>query len=658
MENGSGLTQNDYLFTVSYGKLSIKQTNLGSDAQGSGETFGQTSEVLKTSEVLVHEHFIYHYPMHDYPNLRCVYAKTPLFILSKLTKTMNIPPKLSIVATARNDNHGGHLLRRMQIFINGILALSHKYQLPVELILVEWNPPPDQPKLAQALSWPKQHDFCAVRIIEVPSAIHQRYKYAAKLPLYQMIAKNVGIRRAHGPFILATNIDILCSEELFAFLATGNLEKGKIYRVNRYDVHQDVPLEASIEEQLTYCQQHLIRINEKYGTSNLLTGEFHRTGYYPSVSLSDYLHTNACGDFQLMAREDWETVRGYAELDMYSFYLDSALAYLAYFLGITQVVLPDPMRTYHIEHDSGFKDEESQKLWDKLSSVQIPRIENFEALIVKIAQEHRSDMFNDDQWGLVSDSLPEQYLVTTTFPPVSTTMRPKTADLANLQEPFRHWFETFATASNCLYYRDQSPESLMTLVELVHHYQPTQIIELGTLSGVSLRTWLATNTVANIVAINFSFQSLYQSQQVLPVELARVTLLEQNILTTDFGQLWNPQDTVLLYIDAHDQPQVPIMEYVLRQAWSILPRGSVVVVDDLWYSPILLSKETAPPFLETTVLNDIDPLQCFEGYYAPYWEGGSFFGFAEMVPLMRWVNQQRVELHRKVGVKSVWFERN
>jgi hypothetical protein len=44
-------------------------TILGSDAQGSGETFGQTSEVFKTSEVLVYEHFIYHYPMHDYPIL-------------------------------------------------------------------------------------------------------------------------------------------------------------------------------------------------------------------------------------------------------------------------------------------------------------------------------------------------------------------------------------------------------------------------------------------------------------------------------------------------------------------------------------------------------------------------------------------------------------
>jgi len=39
-----------------------------------------------------------------------------------------------------------------------------------------------------------------------------------KLPLFQMIAKNVGIRRARGRFVLVTNIDILFSDAVIQFM--------------------------------------------------------------------------------------------------------------------------------------------------------------------------------------------------------------------------------------------------------------------------------------------------------------------------------------------------------------------------------------------------------------------------------------------------------
>ena len=48
--------------------------------------------------------------------------------------------------------------------------------------------------------------------------LHGCYAHAEALPLYQMIAKNVGPLRARGEFLLATNIDILFSDELMAFL--------------------------------------------------------------------------------------------------------------------------------------------------------------------------------------------------------------------------------------------------------------------------------------------------------------------------------------------------------------------------------------------------------------------------------------------------------
>lgn len=184
-------------------------------------------------------------------------------------------PYLSVVATSRNDDHGGTLLRRMQIFVDGLIAQCRRHHLAAELILVEWNPPANRPRLAQALRWPLDTGPCQVRVIEVPESIHRRFRHSRNLPLFQMIAKNVGIRRARGQFILATNIDILFSDELMAFIAAGKLERNRLYRIDRHDVMADVPHSADMDQQLDWCRTHLIRVNAREGTFRLTpTGEY------------------------------------------------------------------------------------------------------------------------------------------------------------------------------------------------------------------------------------------------------------------------------------------------------------------------------------------------------------------------------------------------
>jgi hypothetical protein len=187
-------------------------------------------------------------------------------MLMPTTVTATSEPYLSLVVATRNDDHGGNLLGRTQIFLDGWLTHARRYSIPSELIFVEWNPPADRPPLAEALRWPVDFGPCAVRIIEVPAELHQRYQHAAGLPLYQMIGKNVGIRRARGRFVLATNIDILFSNELAAFLGERRLEPNRMYRVDRYDAMSDVPPGAPLDRQLAYCGRHLIRVNRREGT--------------------------------------------------------------------------------------------------------------------------------------------------------------------------------------------------------------------------------------------------------------------------------------------------------------------------------------------------------------------------------------------------------
>lgn len=182
-------------------------------------------------------------------------------------------PYLSVVVTSRNDDHGSGMLRRMQTFVNCFINQCKRHQLAAELIFVEWNPPADRPRLAQALTWPEDLGPCAVRIIEVPPAIHQRFEHAEALPLFQMIAKNVGIRRARGQYVLATNIDILMSDELFELLVRRQLRPGRMYRIDRTDVMADVPVNAPVDEQLAYCETHRLRINAREGIYRLTPDE-------------------------------------------------------------------------------------------------------------------------------------------------------------------------------------------------------------------------------------------------------------------------------------------------------------------------------------------------------------------------------------------------
>ena len=116
-----------------------------------------------------------------------------------------VQPYLSIVVTTRNDNHGGDLLLRTQTFVNGLIHQCNKFDFFVELIVVEWNPPMGKPLLNEVLPQPMPTDKLCLRYIVVPNEIHRQYISNNSIPLFQMIAKNVGIRRAKGEYILCTN---------------------------------------------------------------------------------------------------------------------------------------------------------------------------------------------------------------------------------------------------------------------------------------------------------------------------------------------------------------------------------------------------------------------------------------------------------------------
>jgi len=352
-------------------------------------------------------------------------------------------PYISVVAASRNDDHGGDPLIRTQIFINCFARQCEKYCLPAELILVDWNPVEARPGLAGVLQLPPEASYCQARVITVPAELHHGFKYADRLAFFQMIAKNVGIRRARGKFILATNIDIIFSDELMRHIARQQLEPTKMLRVDRYDIHRDIPLEFSVDETLAYAWSHPVRANRRLGpkalVENLYGDEVFKRQIQPGSDAAslvagidvatvqgdwavlpqrdtgiDDLHSNACGDFTLLSREGWETIHGYAEFAAYSFNIDSFGLAAAHYGGFEETALLPPCVCFHIEHSlgSGWTPEGEQKLFARLQEKKIlnPEWEVLYPLVEAMRLGELPVALNGPSWGLAAFELPEEPL--------------------------------------------------------------------------------------------------------------------------------------------------------------------------------------------------------------------------------------------------------
>lgn len=330
-------------------------------------------------------------------------------------------PQLSIVATSRNDEHGGHLLARMQLFIRGLAEQAERCGLGVELIVVEWNPPADRPPLAEALDW-QAGAYFQPQVITVPREVHQTFPNADELPLFQMIAKNVGIRRSTAPFVLATNIDILFSNELFTFLQT-SLKVAAMYRVDRHDVLAELGgLQLPSPDEcraLPVLREHRIDgMRYPNGPPPAQAQPKASLGFKPALSeltrktaaawdrvVLPKLHTSGCGDFTLTSRETWSAMRGYPEWPIFSWHLDGVVLYQAYAGGVEMINLPPPLVAYHLEHGEGSGwTPESRRLWDRLDAAGIPYLSTpaYRSLARKLVRARGFQPVNGEDWGLAS----------------------------------------------------------------------------------------------------------------------------------------------------------------------------------------------------------------------------------------------------------------
>jgi hypothetical protein len=301
----------------------------------------------------------------------------------------------------------------MQWFVDGLAWNAERTGMETELVLVEWNPPPDRPGLAEILSWPSPGHPLRTRIITVPAEHHQRLVGDGGSPMMQMIAKNVGVRRAGGQMVLATNIDILLAPSLFDRCGDSYPPRSLV-RADRHDV--EFPFAKDVQtlpEALRFCEAHVVRVNRRDGiyypgagrrlptfqgprdflrweasrvADRVRKGVGHgdsinegspalppppprhlpghlspglaRYGYDRILAIADLvvlpkLHANACGDFTMLAGTDWSELRGYPEWIVHSLHLDTLFLHQAHAAGMDFVDLVPPAIAFHMEHNIG-----------------------------------------------------------------------------------------------------------------------------------------------------------------------------------------------------------------------------------------------------------------------------------------------------------------
>lgn len=256
-------------------------------------------------------------------------------------------PYISVVVTTRNDNYGENMRRRLDMFVRGLDLHQQKYPGLFELIIVEWNPPQDQESLSKII--PACTDL-PIRIITVPNEYH--LLIGINRPMAEFPAKNVGLRRAKGQFVLISNPDILLSHELVDQLSQRNLADGIIYRCDRYDFDGDGIESVEPRDYIGFAFQRIFRLHGMQDQNSLTMDIEVPAAKIPVSSYNEKtIHTNGAGDFMLISKATAESVGGFYQGLACAGHHDSVSMMRLVSRGVKQGIFKFPCVILHQDHD-------------------------------------------------------------------------------------------------------------------------------------------------------------------------------------------------------------------------------------------------------------------------------------------------------------------
>ena len=311
-------------------------------------------------------------------------------------------PYVTVSFANRNDNYGGFLAERIQLFIDYYAHFVRQYPDLFEFVIIDYNPPTDKPKLRDAFKW----DVLGKVIqCEVSPVIHQAIPSASSRKIQDYIARNIGLRYGTAPFAMVLNQDIFISSSIIDEIAKKRLSPFHFYRADRCDFNLEPCKGSPALEFEKLAEQHSFVVHRRHATNyekismdvtastiaaegsrpepgdtidpnaNIIyctesrarhiqdRVEFSRKAQGVPTSLREAayfhhqyyivscMHTNACGDFVIASKEAWDKIRGFPEDPSFYMQTDAYGIFQLFAAGFDQAIFMQPHRIYHADHD-------------------------------------------------------------------------------------------------------------------------------------------------------------------------------------------------------------------------------------------------------------------------------------------------------------------
>ncbi len=294
----------------------------------------------------------------------------------------NMEPYISIVLATRVDNHEGNFIQRLQNNIDLMAHMVRMHDVSAELLLVEWNP--TNSSLMQAIIWPtcetggnNSSDYAdinsvvrgclSVRIVRVPSHVHAAMPRSNIFKLFEFKAKNVGIARARGRFVITGTPDSLWDPSIFSWLGRELALDDRLYRACRLSLMSPPPplsilnssISSRVDALVSYMRSSPVEpssLPPPDGTCPVCCeGQGGKTGPRTRLHFGCTCGFGmASGDFVMSSRTMWHRIGGYPEWEV-NFHMDSLLnaKFGSVFGGILETTLEGAV--YHQWHPRSSK---------------------------------------------------------------------------------------------------------------------------------------------------------------------------------------------------------------------------------------------------------------------------------------------------------------
>jgi len=256
--------------------------------------------------------------------------------------------KVSVVLMGRNDDYGGRQVERVNYAMNCMLDTFD------EVIYVDWNT--DGSKILIDDLDIQVHPEKLVIITVPPEQCRKLMgddEYERGQKCCEVLARNVGIRRATGDIIVSSNTDIIPPKREYLDVVLKDLKSGDMLSIAKHDV--DVDTLKQMGSYLDARDHVLIHYGVNPISNRLIFPSLtmNKTMLYQMPESQHHVASSlicACGDMQIAHKETWHAIKGFEESMIKRMYIDSIVQYKVIMNGGTVRVTNFPP-VYHIDHE-------------------------------------------------------------------------------------------------------------------------------------------------------------------------------------------------------------------------------------------------------------------------------------------------------------------